>query len=215
MQDKDFDNRIANLLRNRELETSKDAWERLEANLPKKQKKNFILWIGSVAAILILGLIWILQSENEENTITEVEPKIELPNKTDIIRTENITKVVSNETSSNPTTIESNPKISTQKVSKEVNQNNLLTIQEENKPEIPQKIHEMQNIQNESELAEIDINALVMSKLKSNKTQYTINPEELLQLAESEINAKKDKNLKEKVIEKVKHTVNDIQLAFN
>jgi hypothetical protein len=54
----------------------------------------------------------------------------------------------------------------------------------------------------------------VLKKLKTNKTQYTIDSDELLQLAESEIQTEKDKRFRDKVIEKVKTTVHDWNVAL-
>lgn len=215
MKDQEFDTQIANLLNNRKLETSNDAWQRLEANLPKKRNKTSLFyWMTSAAAILILGLVWMFQFE-KDNTITDVQPMIDLQDKKENLKSITPTKVVIVDSNAIQKPVLNNKIIRNQIVTKTAKPKNNFIATIEPKPDSPLNIQPIQPIQNESESADVDFNTLVMSKIKPNETQYTINPDDLLRLAESENDLKKDKNLKEKVIEKIKTTVNDIHIAFN
>jgi ABC-type transporter MlaC component len=66
-----------------------------------------------------------------------------------------------------------------------------------------------ENISKEASLTD-----LVLSNLENQKTQYKIDPDELLKIVESEIEKEKDKRFRDKVIDKVKSTMTDLNIAI-
>ena len=223
MEDKKFDQKIAELLSQRDLDVSENAWQKVADQLPSQPSQNYFKWIRMVAAMLIIGfLFWYhQQSQQTDQTITdtkEIESEI-IPNLTrdSEIKKEDLPVASiqnSNSNSKNITSIkldrkEDHPILCIEKDAQipELAQNvNVINDKTTNQKTIPSN-----PLLNESE---VDVNALVMKKLKTNKTQYTIDSDELLQLVESEIQTEKDKRFRDKVIEKVKTTVHDWNVAF-
>jgi hypothetical protein len=223
MEDKKFDQKITELLSQRDLEVSEHAWQKVADQLPGQPTQNHFKWMPLVAAMLIIGfLLWFYQQSHQtDHTLTD----------TDEIESETIPNTLL-DTSIKETDL---PLVTTQTHqphSKNIDRGK----QEYNKPKTAPLVNNQTNtiglaqhnpstnnntsdqqsygtspLQDETE---IDVNALVLKKLKSQKTQYTIDPNELLQLAENEIQTEKDKRFRDKVIEKVKTTVHDWNVAL-
>lgn len=223
MEDRKFDQKIAELLSQRDLEVSENAWQKVADQLPSQPSRNYFKWMRLVAAMLIIGfLFWYYQqSQQTDHTLTdteEIESEI-IPNLTrdseikkedlPVASIQNSNSNSKNINSIKPDRKEDHPILCIEKdaqipeLAHNVNVTNDKTPNQKTIPSNP--------LLNEPE---IDVNALVMKKLNTQKTQYTINPDELLQLAESEIQTEKDKRFRDKVIEKVKTTVQDWNVAF-
>lgn len=223
MENKEFDRKIAELLSQREFEVSENAWQKVADQLPVQPKHNYRKWLGLVAAMLLIGiLLWHnQQSQQKDNTITdtkEIESEI-IPNLTRDSEIKKEDLPVANVQNSN-----SNSKNSIIKKQDSNEKNPILFVEKDAQiPELVQNINNPKDKTTDQQFLlsntliqelEIDVNALVLKKLKSQKTQYTIDPDKLLQLAENEIQTEKDKRFRDKVLDKVKTTVHDWNVAF-
>jgi hypothetical protein len=223
MEDKKFDQKIAELLSQRDLEVSENTWQKVADQLPGQLTQNHFKWMRMVAAIFVIGfLIWYYQqSQQTDHTLTDTE-EIEsetIPNtlhdapikETDLPlvttqtqppHSKNITREKQDYNDPKTATLENTHTNTIGLAQHNPNANNSTS---------DQQSYVSSPLQDETE---IDVNALVLIKLKTNKTQYTIDSDELLRLAESEIQTEKDKRFRDKVIEKVKTTVHDWNVAL-
>lgn len=81
MEPEKFENKVKNLLQEREIKPSSGSWEQLEQQLEqkKKVKKPFLLWIGAAAAIAVifftLGTYFNAPIPSEEPQLVEQTPE--------------------------------------------------------------------------------------------------------------------------------------------
>lgn len=223
MEDKKFDQKIAELLSQRDLEVSEHAWQKLADQLPGQPTQNNFKWMRLVAAIFVIGfLLWYYQdSQQTDHTLTDSEEMESetIPNTLhDSPIKETDLPLVTTQTQqphSKSITLEKQDYKDVKTAPLENTHTNSIGLALHN-PNTNNSTSEQQSyvsspLQDETA---IDVNALVMKKLKTNKTQYTIDSDELLRLAESEIQTEKDKRFRDKVIEKVKTTVHDWNVAL-
>ncbi len=223
MEDNNFDKKVAEYLSHRKMEVSPDAWQKLATELPLQPKSNPKYWIASAAAVLVLGLVWVFKQDTEKVPITEVEPSTEINlNTTHPVLTGEVKHI---ESVDNTKTSTNNIPIA-KLAEKQVNLNQIKSVTKaENLPILNENpTHDLiltevskstdnnefkENISKEASLTD-----LVLSNLENQKTQYKIDPDELLKIVESEIEKEKDKRFRDKVIDKVKSTMTDLNIAI-
>lgn len=223
MEDNNFDKKVAEYLSHRKMEVSPDAWQKLATELPLQPKSNPKYWIASAAAVLVLGLVWVFKQDTEKVPITVVEPSTEINlNTTHPVLTGEVKHI---ESVDNTKTSTNNIPIA-KLAEKQVNLNQIKSVTKaENLPILNENpTHDLiltevskstdnnefkENISKEASLTD-----LVLSNLENQKTQYKIDPDELLKIVESEIEKEKDKRFRDKVIDKVKSTMTDLNIAI-
>jgi hypothetical protein len=223
MEDNNFDKKVAEYLSHRKMEVSQDAWQKLATELPLQPKSNPKYWIASAAAVLVLGLVWVFKQDTEKVPITVVEPSSEINlNTTHPVLTGEVKHI---ESVDNTKTSTNNIPIA-KLAEKQVNLNQIKSVTKaENLPILNENpTHDLiltevskstdnnefkENISKEASLTD-----LVLSNLENQKTQYKIDPDELLKIVESEIEKEKDKRFRDKVIDKVKSTMTDLNIAI-
>lgn len=222
MEDNNFDKKVAEYLSHRKMEVSPDAWQKLATELPLQPKSNPKYWIASAAAVLVLGLVWVFKQDTEKVPITEVEPTEINLNTTHPVLTGKVKHI---ESVDNTKTSTNNIPIA-KLAEKQVNLNQIKSVTKaENLPILNENpTHDLiltevskstdnnefkENISKEASLTD-----LVLSNLENQKTQYKIDPDELLKIVESEIEKEKDKRFRDKVIDKVKSTMTDLNIAI-
>ncbi len=223
MEDNNFDKKVAEYLSHRKMEVSPDAWQKLATELPLQPKSNPKYWIASAAAVLVLGLVWVFKQDTEKVPITVVEPSSEINlNTTHPVLTGEVKHI---ESVDNTKTSTNNIPIA-KLAEKQVNLNQIKSVTKaENLPILNENpTHDLiltevskstdnnefkENISKEASLTD-----LVLSNLENQKTQYKIDPDELLKIVESEIEKEKDKRFRDKVIDKVKSTMTDLNIAI-
>jgi hypothetical protein len=222
MEDNNFDKKVAEYLSHRKMEVSPDAWQKLATELPLQPKSNPKYWIASAAAVLVLGLVWVFKQDTEKVPITEVEPTEINLNTTHPVLTGKVKHI---ESVDNTKTSTNNIPIG-KLAEKQVNLNQIKSVTKaENLPILNENpTHDLiltevskstdnnefkENISKEASLTD-----LVLSNLENQKTQYKIDPDELLKIVESEIEKEKDKRFRDKVIDKVKSTMTDLNIAI-
>ncbi len=223
MEDNNFDKKVAEYLSHRKMEVSPDAWQKLATELPLHPKSNPKYWIASAAAVLVLGLVWVFKQDTEKVPITVVEPSSEINlNTTHPVLTgevKHIESVDNTKTSTNNIPI---GKLAENQVNlnqiKSVTKAENLPILNENPThdliltEVSKSTDNNEFKENISKVA--SLTDLVLSNLENQKTQYKIDPDELLKIVESEIEKEKDKRFRDKVIDKVKSTMTDLNIAI-
>ncbi len=223
MEDNNFDKKVAEYLNHRKMEVSPDAWQKLATGLPLQPKLNNKYWIATAAAAMILGLVWVLKQDTEKIPVTVVEPSTEINlNPTHPVLSNEVKQVER----ANSTKISTHNIPITKQAEKQVNSNQIkpvaraeyipvltehqtvdIVMSEETKSPETNAI----KVENSDELALVDA---VLKNLELPETQFTIDPDELLKMAESEIKNEKDKRFRTKIIEKAKKTINDLNIAL-
>jgi len=223
MDDNNFDKKVAEYLNHRKMEVSPDAWQKLTTELSLQPKSNPKYWIASAAAVLVLGLVWVLKQDAEKVPITVVEPSKEinlnpvhsvLSGEVKQVERKNSTKTSYSEL---PTVVHSKKKVSSDLIKPIAIAENIPVLTEYKKVDLVMgeetKSPETYaiKVENSDELAIIDV---VLKNLELPESQFTIDPDELLKMAETEIKKEKDKRFRTKVIEKAKKAINDLNIAI-
>lgn len=223
MENKDFDKLIAEKLSERTFKVSEDAWQRVENQLTVTNTfslKKF-WW---VAAVLIVGISSLVMNwDKSDTTLSNVEDKPNQEIQNSLKQENTIQPIQKVETQTQVATSDVTHSVLTQKSTLKKPENHFLeSFQKGSKEIIPtdsEKIVAENTITNQelnttSQKSEINYNELVMNKLKKSKTSFHVDSKDLLQLAETEIQIKQEKTLKEKVVEKVKNSVQEFNIAF-
>ena len=96
MEPNKFDNHIKNVLEQRSIKPSENAWSKLESKLDKAEKKKKAPWffISGIAATLIGVLIMVNISKTSTNENTLVEIEIPIKTETNITTNNNASEII-------------------------------------------------------------------------------------------------------------------------
>ena len=221
MENHELDKIIRQQLADREIKPSSMAWERLQNELEQtsqKRKPIQFWWIAAGVAFFFSLSVWQFYPSKE---IPVVAPNSEIPTPQKLQTFENVNTpvVINNTTETNQNDTNYKKKHIALPVKKkhnvnlvQSNENNVdiaQTTQKENLP-IDQKITEI------AEIKTVNANEATALTLQYDvpKIEININEQDLLNQIQNDLQIKKSKNIRQKVIEVLKNKAEDIGIAI-
>ena len=226
MENKEFDKKIASHLSQRKLEINAEVWEQIEAQLPQPNPSRFGLVKWAAALVLLMGLAVVFQWNKTKMPVVNTEPKPILqsdPTNDLQLVTAPIEKVEKVEKLGNTKTP---PKVAEKKPLPIAERT---PISPKDQLTVVQPFVQKENSVAETNLPKTNVNSIssekppevpvmsltenVMRRLKTNKANIQVDSHELLSQSERELYEDNYKNTREKIIEKLKTTYQELTLA--